>query len=148
MHMMKWDPFRDMVSIQGEIDRLFDGFFGRMPAKKALMEEIWAPLVDVEETEDNILVRAELPGLKKKDIKIAISGGRLHIGGERSKEKEEKGKTYHRIERVYGRFERVLPLPMKVEASKTKATYKDGVLEVRLPKAEKAKRKEIGIEVE
>jgi len=147
MDIMKWDPFRDMVSIRDEIDRLFDGFFGKMPARKADMEGIWAPLVDVEEDKENILVRAELPGMKKEDIKISVSEGRLHIAGERSREKEEKEGTYHRIERAYGRFERVLPLPVEVEAGKTKATYKDGMLEVRLPKAEKAKPKEIGIEV-
>lgn len=147
MDIMKWDPFRDMVSIRDEIDRLFDGSFGRMPAKRSVMEGIWAPLVDIEETKDDILIRAELPGMKKEDIKISVSEGRLQIAGERSKEKEEKEGTYHRIERTYGRFQRVVPLPVEVEAGKTKATYKDGMLEVRLPKAEKAKPKEIGIEV-
>jgi len=147
MDIMKWDPFRDMVSIRDEIDRLFDGFFGRMPAKRSVMEGIWAPLVDIEETKDDILIRAELPGMKKEDIKISVSEGRLQIAGERSKEKEEKEGTYHRIERTYGRFQRIVPLPVEVEAGKTKATYKDGMLEVRLPKAEKAKPKEIGIEV-
>ncbi|TET44230.1 Hsp20/alpha crystallin family protein [candidate division TA06 bacterium] len=147
MEIMKWDPFRDMVSIRDEIDRLFDGFFGRMPAKRSVMKGIWAPLVDIEETKDDILIRAELPGMKKEDIKISVSEGRLQIAGERSKEKEEKEGTYHRIERTYGRFQRVVPLPVEVEAGKTKATYKDGMLEVRLPKAEKAKPKEIGIEV-
>lgn len=147
MDIMKWDPFRDMVSIRDEIDRLFDGFFVRMPAKRTMVEGIWAPLVDVAESKDEILIKAELPGLNKEDIKISVSEGRLHIAGERLKEKEEKEGTYHRIERAYGRFERVLPLPVEVETSKTKATYKNGILEVRLPKAEKAKPKEIGIEV-
>jgi HSP20 family protein len=147
MDIMKWDPFRDMVSIRDEIDRVFDGFFGRMPAKSTMIEGVWAPLVDIEETEDDILITAELPGMKKEDIKISVSEGRLHIAGVRSKEKEEKGKTFHRIERVYGRFERVVPLSVEVEAGKTKATYEDGMLKVSLPKAEEAEPKEIGVEV-
>lgn len=145
--IMKWDPFRDVVSIRDEIDRLFEGFFGRMPAKRGMLEGVWAPLMDVEETKDDVFIRAEIPGLNKKDIKISLSGDRLHISGERSREEEEKGKTYHRVERAFGRFDRVVALPVEVEAGKTKATYKDGILEVRLPKAEKVKPKEIGIDV-
>lgn len=147
MDIVKWDPFTDVVSIRDEIDRLFDGFFGRMPSRKPMLEGVWAPLIDMEETNEEVLVKAELPGLRKQDVKISLSGDRLHISGERTKEKEEKGKTYHRVERAYGRFERLLTLPAEVEAGKVKATYKDGILHVRLPKAEKAKPKEIGIEV-
>jgi HSP20 family protein len=147
MDIVKWDPFRDMVSIRDDIDRLFEGFLGRVPIKRPWGETAWAPLVDIEETKDDVMVRAEIPGLEKEDIKISLSGDRLHITGERTKEKEEKGKTYHRIEMSYGRFERVLALPTEVDASKTKASYKDGILEIRLPKSEKVKPKEIGIDV-
>jgi HSP20 family protein len=147
MDIVKWDPFRDVVSFRDEIDRLFDGFFGRMPFKRERGEGAWMPAVDFEEDKDEFIIKAELPGLKKEDVKVSLSGDRLQITGQRAKEKEEKGKTFHRIERSYGRFERVLALPAEVDAASIKATYKDGILDIRLPKSEKVKPKEIGIQV-
>ena len=147
MDIVKWEPFRDVISFRDEIDRLFDGFFGRMPVRREIAQAAWMPLVDFEENKDEYLVRAELPGMKKEDVKISLVGDRLHISGERTKEKEEKGKTFHRIERAYGKFERVLALPAEVDGAHVRATYKDGILDIRLPKSDKTKPKEIGIEV-
>jgi HSP20 family protein len=147
MDIMKWDPFRDMVSMRDEIDRLFDGFIGRLPGRREVVEGAWIPLLDLEETKDDFIIRAEIPGMKKEDVKISLTGDKLRISGERSREKEEKGKTYHRMERAYGRFERVLTLPAEIDASKVKASYKEGLLEVTLPKTERVKPKEIGIDI-
>ena len=147
MDIVKWDPFRDVISFRDEFDRLFDGFFGRLPARGTRREGTWMPPVDFEETGNEFIVRAEIAGLKKEDVKVSISGDRLHISGERRKENEEKGKTFHRVERSYGRFERVLVLPAEVDTAGIKAAYEDGILNITLPKSEKVKPKEIGIEV-
>lgn len=147
MDIVRWDPFRDAVSFRDEFDRLFDGFFGRVPARGVRTDGPWMPLVDFEETQDAFLVRAELPGLKKEDVKVSLFGDRLHIRGERNRENEEKGKTFHRVERSYGRFERVLSVPAEIDSAGVKATYEDGILEIKLPKSEEVKPKEIGIEV-
>jgi HSP20 family protein len=147
MTLVKRDPFRDVGTIRDDIDRIFDGFFGRIRPGRITLESHWTPLIDLEETEDSVRVRAELPGMRKEEIKISLDGDHLHLSGERKREKEEKEKTYHRIERSYGRFERVIPLPTEVEKEKVKAVYTDGVLQITLPKSENVKPKEIAIDV-
>lgn len=141
----KWDPFREFSLLRTEMDRLFDTMLGRYPKERA--EGFWSPLVDVEETKDNIIARVELPGMKKEDIKVTLVDNILTVSGERKHSAEEKGKTYYRIERAYGKFQRTVELPTEVVADKAKATYKDGILELVIPKSEKAKEKEITIEV-
>lgn len=143
--LAKWDPFRDVFSLRTEMDRFFDTMLGRYPRER--VEGLWAPLVDVEETKNNVIARIELPGMKKEDIKVTLMNNMLTISGERKHEIEEKGKTYYRIERAYGQFQRTIELPTDVLADKAKATYKDGILELVIPKSEKAKEKEIAIEV-
>jgi len=147
MDIMKWDPFREVGTIRDDIDRIFDSFLGRFRTGRVALDSFWTPLVDLEETKDSLLVRTELPGMKKEEIKISLEGDSLHISGERKQEREEKNKTYHRIERSYGKFERVIPLPTEIEKEKVKANYQDGVLEITLPKSERVKPKEITIEV-
>lgn len=137
-----WEPF---ATLRSEIERIFDEFFGPSPTETAM--EVWAPAVDIEETDNEYIIRAELPGMKKEDIKINLQDNTLVISGERKRSFEEKGRTYHRVEMAYGRFERVIPLPAEVDVNKVKATYKDGILTVTLPKKEEAKPKEIEIEV-
>ncbi len=110
-------------------------------------EGFWAPLLDVEETQDEVTVRAELPGLKKEEIKLQVEGDLLVLSGERKQESESKGKTIHRLERVYGQFQRAVQLPSEVDGSRATAAYESGVLTIRLPKREEAKPKEISIEV-
>jgi HSP20 family protein len=146
MEGRRWDPFREVGSIRDEIDRVLDSFLDRLPIRKG-KEEPWLPLIDLEESKDELLVRAELPGMKKEDIKISISGDNLTLQGERELKKEDKDKTFHRIERSYGRFERVIPLPAEIEIDKIKAIYEEGVLHISLPKSEKVKPKEIYIDV-
>ncbi|MFN3265143.1 MAG: Hsp20/alpha crystallin family protein, partial [Aquificaceae bacterium] len=108
-------------------------------------ERVFAPVVDVYETDQELVVKAELPGVKKENVEVSIRDNALHIRGEKREEKEEKTETYHRVERVYGKFERVLPLPADVKVESAKAEFKDGVLEIRIPKAEGAKEKKIEI---
>ncbi|OQX55599.1 MAG: hypothetical protein B5M53_04045 [Candidatus Cloacimonas sp. 4484_209] len=143
----KWEPFKDMLSLRDEIDKVFNEFFNRTPDERIESRGLWYPALDVEESKDNIKVTAELPGMKKDDIKLTISDGQLVIQGERKFEKEEKDKTYHRIERSYGKFRRVISLPTEVVEDKAKASYENGILTVTIPKSEKVKPKEIGITV-
>ncbi|MBN2378296.1 Hsp20/alpha crystallin family protein [candidate division WOR-3 bacterium] len=141
----KYDPFWGVDSFRRDMDRLFDSFFGNWPGEE--YKGFWAPAVDVEETKDSIYVRVEIPGMKKEDIKIQAAGDTLVISGERRHSSEEKDRHFHRVERAYGKFQRALQLPVEVQSDKAKATYKDGILEVSFPKSEKAKAREIEIDV-
>ncbi|HID32479.1 MAG TPA: Hsp20/alpha crystallin family protein [bacterium (Candidatus Stahlbacteria)] len=142
---MKWDPFKELSSLREDMERLFDSFLGRFPVMRS--EGMWTPVVDIEENDDSIVVTAEIPGMSKQDIKITSTGNTLTITGERKREKEEKGKTYHRIERCYGKFVRSISLPVEVDPDRTKATYNDGLLKIVLPKPESKRPKEITIDV-
>lgn len=139
-----FDPFRDMVSLRGEMDRIFDSMLGRFPRERD--EAVWAPLVDIEETEDSIVVRVDLPGMRREDIKLSVTGDTLTLTGERKREVTEKTKAYHHVERATGRFIRTMTLPSDVEPEKAQATFKSGVLELVLPKSSKAQTREIAIE--
>ena len=141
----RWEPVR-LNDIQGEVNRLFDNFFGR-PATVASGERMWAPLSDMHETKDDLYVTFELPGIREKDVSVSITGDVLTVKGERRFERDLKGEGYHRLERIYGKFERSVPLPIPVQADKVTATYRDGVLEIRLPKVEAVKPKEIKIDL-
>ncbi len=109
------------------------------------MERAFAPAVEMYETDNEIVVKAELPGVKKENIEVSIKDNVLQIKGEKKEEREEKTEALHRVERVYGKFERVLTLPAEVKAEQVKAEFKDGVLEIRLPKAEVSKERKIEI---
>jgi HSP20 family protein len=153
MAMERWHPYGaavverwDLDDIQSEMNRLFGGFFGR-PATVAAAERVWAPLADMSETKDDLFVTFELPGIREKDVSVSITGDVLTVKGERKLERDVKDEGYHRLERVYGKFERSMPLPIPVQADKVKATYHDGVLEIRLPKVEEVKPREIKIDV-
>lgn len=143
-YLSRWGPFRDMLTLRDDMDRLFKSFFSQAPEER---EGFWAPIVDIEEDNENIMVHAELPGMKKDDIRVSVHGNTLSISGERKHEVETKDKTLHRIERSYGKFVRTISLPTDVKADRIKATYKDGVLTVSLPKPESAKPKQIDVEV-
>ncbi len=142
----RWEPFRELSDIQHEMNRLFDSFFGR-PATVQTGERLWVPLADMWETKDDLYVSFDLPGCREKEISVTITGDVLTVKGERHWDKDVKDENYHRLERVYGKFERAIPLPMPVQADRVKATFRDGVLEVRLPKAEEVKAKEIKIDI-
>ncbi len=148
MALVKYDPWRDVLSLRDEIDRLFEDFFpARTGERRDYLAEVWAPAVDIYETKDEVVVKAELPGMNKEDIKINIVDNSLVIEGEKKQEKEVKEENYYRVERRYGAFRRVIDIPVPVKTEGIEATYKDGVLEVKLPKKEEAKPKEIEVKV-
>jgi len=145
----RWDPFRELEDLQSRLSTLF----GRAPVRKeggkeeAMTIAEWAPLVDISEDDKEYLIKAELPEVKKEDIKLTVDEDVLTITGERKYEKEEKGKKYHRVERAYGSFMRSFTLPEDADASKVSAECKDGLLKVHLPKSEKAKPKSVEVKV-
>jgi HSP20 family protein len=143
----RWEPFQGVSDIQHEMNRLFDSFFGRPAMAVTSTERTWVPLCDMWETKDDLYVTFELPGVREKEVNVSITGDVLTLRGERKWEKDLKDEAFHRLERVYGKFERAIPLPVPVQADKVKASYREGVLEVRLPKAEEIKPKEIKIDI-
>jgi len=143
-----WDPFSDMRSVRERINRLFDERFAGFPAPtEETFTREWAPPVDIHEDKDNIVVKAEVPGMKKEDVSIEIKDNVLTLKGERKFEKETKKEDYHRMERSYGSFVRSFSLPSAIKVDKVVANYKDGILEITLPKAEEAKPKAIPIKI-
>ena len=138
------DTSRELTDIQSQMNRLFDNFLGQS-APSSVMERVWAPAVDMYETKDAVVVSAELPGLNEKDIHLSIRGDLLTIQGERQWTDEARAASHYRQERWFGKFERSLPLPIPVESGQIKATYRDGVLTVKLPKSEGVRPKEIRI---
>lgn len=145
MKLAKWDPIRDMMEVRDNFDRFVDNFLSRDLAWTG--EHAWHPAVDILEDENNVLVKAEVPGVKKEDIKINLTGDTVTISGKTSQEKEVKRENYYRREMRAGSFSRSFTLPCPVDRNKATAAYKDGVLTVTLPKAEEAKAKEIQVEV-
>jgi HSP20 family protein len=127
-------PWTGLTTFKTEMDRLFDRFFEPGWAPLAT-PAIWEPKVDVTETKETIVVKAELPGVEQKDIAVTLEDGVLTIKGEKEEKKEEKDTRYHRVERSYGSFARVMRLPAAVEGGKTTASFKDGVVTITLPKA-------------
>jgi len=151
--MIRWDPTRlDPFKELEELSERFSRIFGRVSARsesnrEALTVADWVPKVDIAEDEKEYLIKAEIPEVDKKDVKVTLQEGVLTIQGERKQEKEEKDKRYHRVERSYGTFVRSFSLPQDVAEDKMKAEFKDGVLLVHLPKAEKPKPKAVEIKV-
>jgi len=143
----RWDPFKEMEEISDRFNRIF----GRLPGPKdreALTVADWMPAVNISEDDKEYVIKADVPEVDKKDVKISVEEGVLTIQGERKKEKEEKGKKYHRIESSYGSFFRSFTLPENVAEDKLKAEFKDGILFIHLPKTEKPKPKAIEVQVE
>jgi len=145
MALVKWRPMGDMISMQRDLNSRFNDFLGMSAASNDLFERDWAPAVDIFEKDDEINLKAELPGLSKDDISISIEKNTLTISGERKKESEVSDEDFHRIERSYGRFLRAFSLPATVDSSNVNATFKDGILSVCLSKKEEAKPKSIEI---
>jgi len=139
-----WEPFRELVTMRDDVDRLFDTFFGR---ENESNDDYWRPAIDIEENNGNLMVKVEIPGMSKEDIKVSVKDNLLTISGERKRENESKDKTFYRVERCYGQFRRMIRLPAEVDADKVKAAYKDGVLHVTLPKPESMKPKHIDVKI-
>jgi HSP20 family protein len=146
--LTRWEPLRELEDLQNRLSNIF----GRAPVRRGNgREEItladWSPLADITEDDKEYLIKAELPDVPPDGVKVTVENGVLTISGERKFEKEEKGKKYHRIERAYGSFVRAFTLPEDAEAEKIRAEFKDGMLKVHLPKSEKAKPKQIEVQV-
>jgi HSP20 family protein len=147
--LTRWSPWKEFEEMEKRLSTLF-GRPLRMPngeKNEAITVAEWSPLVDITEDDKEYIVKAEIPEMKKEDIKINVYDDVLSISGERKYEKEEKDKKYHRVERAYGSFMRSFTLPEDADGSKVNAEYKDGVLKVHLPKSEKAKPKAIEVKV-
>jgi HSP20 family protein len=146
---MRWRPGRELTTIRDEMNRLFDDFFSGFPERgREMFESERAPRVDIAETDENVVVTAELPGVNQDNVNITVVNDVLTLKGKKKEEKEIKKENYHRIERSYGSFQRSVSLPTGVQADKAKATYKDGILTITIPKAEETKPKSIKINVE
>jgi HSP20 family protein len=146
----RWEPLRNLSDMQGEMTRLFETFAGRPAVGTMTSGRTWMPPVDMSETADDLVLTVEVPGISDKDVSVSITGDLLSIKGERRWEqgaKETKDNTVLHVERVYGQFERMIQLPFAVQGDKVKATYRDGVLEVRLPKAEEVKPRTIKVDI-
>jgi HSP20 family protein len=148
MNLVRFDPLRELEDMTFRLNR----FFGPPAQRRAddgdgTMFADWSPAMDIQETDKEYLVKADLPDVKREDVKVAIEEGILTVEGERKQEKEEKNKKFHRVERSYGKFVRKLAVPAEVDAQKVAAEFKDGVLNVHLPKSPLAKPKSVDVKV-
>ena len=146
MPLIRWDPWR-------EIEDMFERYnkavgWPRSGGQEIMRTGDWSPRVDIAETEKEFVIKAEIPEVKKEDVKVTVDNGVLTVLGERKQEKEEKGKKFHRVERLYGSFSRSFTLPENVDGSKIKATFSDGMLSLQIPKMAEAKVKAIQVKVE
>jgi HSP20 family protein len=146
MAIVRWDPFHELQDMQTRLNSLFGArAWPRFDEDETFAD--WRPAVDVQETDQEYLIKADLPEVKKDDVKVEVREGMLTVQGERKSEKEEKGKKFHKIEREYGKFVRRFALPAQVDAAKVQAEFKDGVLNVHLPKSATAVSKAIDVKV-
>ena len=149
MTLIKWDPFRDVETLQNRINRMFEDSFGRTQAPDDEMNLCaWRPPVDIYETENGIVLAAELPGVGKEDISVEVKDNILTLKGERTANPNIKGKKFYRHERCYGTFQRSFTLQHDIQPNLIKATFKDGVLEIEIPKPEEEQPKQITVKVE
>lgn len=145
MAIIRWDPFREMVTLREKMNRLFEDAVSSRGEEKDIVASSWTPAVDIYETEDEIVLTAELPGLADKEVEIKLEDNTLTIKGERKFEKETKEENYHRIERAYGSFYRSFSLPHYVDQENIKAEHTHGVLKVRMPKKAESKPRNVKI---
>ena len=141
--LTKWDPVRNMLTLQDRVSRIFGDSVARVPTLDAA--GVWFPPVDIVEQEDQLVLKAEIPGVDKDAIDIRVENGTFTLRGEKKQEKEVDSESAYRVERFYGAFSRSFVLPTTIDADRIKATYKDGVLEVTLPKAAEAKPRKIKV---
>jgi HSP20 family protein len=146
MELMKWNPMKDMFDIRSRFDSLFDNFFPTRAAADGESLWNWHPVVDIYDNENDIVIKAELPGVDKEQIAIDLQGNVLTLKGERSSENEVKEENFYRRERSYGRFERSFMLPIEADPETVKAEFKDGVLNIQVPKPEEKKPKKITVQ--
>jgi HSP20 family protein len=147
MALVRWEPVRELNTIQGEINRLFNSFFDTPVNAGEGAGRRWLPAMDLVEADDHYVLRADLPGLSEDDVKIEVEDSVLTVSGERKAEHEQRGEGYHRLERSYGAFSRSLTLPDGVDPEAVQASFDRGVLEVRIPKPEERKPRRVSISV-
>ena len=149
MTIVKWDPFRNVAALQDRINRIFDESFSRTAdLDDDISMSAWKPLVDIYETDESIILKAELPGIKKDDVSVEVKDNVLTLKGVRTEEKEIKEKNYYRKERAFGTFSRAFNLQHRIQPDKIKARFKDGILKIEIPKPEEEKPKQITVKVE
>jgi HSP20 family protein len=146
MALVKWNPWREIEDMFDRYDRAVG--LPRSGSQEVMATGDWSPRVDIVENENEFVIKAEIPEVKKEDVKVSVDNGVLTLKGDRRQEKEEKGKKFHRVERYYGSFTRSFTLPENVDGAKVKASFKDGMLSLQIPKTEKAKPKSIEVKVE
>ena len=152
MTLVKWNPARELLNVEREFNKLFNTFNSRFGFDDSSMNEdlenaVWSPLTDISENKDQYILKLDLPGVSKENLKLNFHDGELIISGERKQEKEDKDSKYHRIERTYGKYFRSFTLPQTIQADKINAEFKDGQLTITVPKSEEAKPKELEIKV-
>ncbi|MCJ7565356.1 MAG: Hsp20/alpha crystallin family protein [Candidatus Aminicenantes bacterium] len=145
MAIIRWDPVRDMVTLREKMNRLFEDVFTGQSEGKELAASTWAPAVDIFETENDLVMTAEVPGIDEKDIEIKIEDNTLILKGARKFEKETKEENYHRIERSYGSFYRAFTLPNSIDPEKIQAEHENGVLKITMPKRTELKPRKVKI---
>jgi HSP20 family protein len=146
MALIRWEPSEALTSLRRDMDRLFEDFFERGPFRSLRELGAWEPAVDVADTKDAVVVKAQVPGVSKENLQVNVTDDTLTLKGEMKEEEKKEEKNYYRRELRYGAFSRTIGLPATVQADKATAQLKDGVLEITIPKAEKAKVKEIPIQ--
>jgi len=142
MNLVRFDPFRDMSLLQNRVNRLFSDV---MAGSSDIETRGWSPVVDIFERGDDLVLRAEVPGIDREKLDVSVENNVLTLRGERQRDREVKEESYHRVERSYGAFSRSFTLPATVDSTKIAANYREGILEIVLPKAEVAKPKKIAI---
>ena len=147
MNLMRLEPFRELEEMTNRLNRMFRREVG---AREVTSDELfagWAPAIDVQETNSEYLIKADLPEVKREDVKVSVEDGILAVEGERKMDKEEAGKKFHRVERSYGRFIRRMAVPTDVDQNKVAADFKDGVLNIHLPKSPAVKPRTVDVQV-
>ncbi len=147
MSIIRWNPEKSLFNFEKEMNNLLDNFGIFRKNDEAFENAVWSPLTDIVEEKDNFVLRLDLPGLNREDVKINFTNNTLSVSGERKFENETKDKNYHRVERAYGKFYRSFTLPKEVKQEEIDANFKNGQLTISIPKAEEAKPKEIEIKV-
>jgi HSP20 family protein len=147
MALIRWEPVREISSIQNEVNRLFDAFFDTPVGASGAPGRRWVPAMDLVESDDHFVLRADLPGVAESDVKVELEDAVLTVSGERKAEHEQRKEGYHRVERAYGAFSRSLTLPEGIDPDAVEATFERGVLEVRVPKPEQRKPRRVSIGV-
>jgi HSP20 family protein len=145
MAIIRWDPYRDMITLRDRMNRLFEDLPGSRGEEKDLMTHTWAPSVDIYETENEVVLSAEIPGVDEKDVEIKVEDNNLTLRGERKFEKETKEENYHRVERSYGSFFRSFALPSYIDQDRIEAEHENGVLKIRMPKRAELKPRKVKI---